>query len=121
MTILEDIDRAAHAIKDSRMRSILPVARNFTIIWHGCGCTEGAPRYLVYSYVTEVARAIKHSDGSFGVYVYTNTFKHSTTTSRHVRRFLTAMVGDIDWRALYRECEQTQGWYINVAEFRKES
>lgn len=85
------------------------------------GTAAGAPRYLVYSYATEVARAIKHSDGSFGVYVYTNTFKHSTTTSRHVRRFLTAMVGDIDWRALYRECEQTPGWYIDVTEFRKES
>lgn len=120
MTILEDIDRAAQAIKDGRIRSILPVARNFTIVWYVCGCTEGAPRYLVYSYGTEVARAIKHSDGSLGVCVYTNTFEHSTTTSRHVRRFLTAMVGDIDWRALYRECEQTLGWCIDVAEFRKE-
>ena len=121
MTILEDIDRATQAIKEGRIRAILPVARNFTIIWHGCRCTEGAPRYLVYSYAREVARVIKHSDGSFGVYVYTNTFKHSTTTSRHVRRFLTAMVGDIDWRALYRECEQTLGWYIDVTEFRKEN
>ena len=30
---------------------------------------------------------------------------HSTTTSRHVRRFLSAMVGRVDFDALYRACD----------------
>lgn len=59
-------------------------------------------------------------------FVHCDAFHHSTTTSRHVRRFLSAMVGRVNWDALYKACnkacddETINGngeQFINVSQF----
>lgn len=105
MTILDDIDSAAYDLERGRLGELTPVARNFTIV-RGVPGTSSNFRtcYHVFSYETRVAHVGKTYDGSLLVFVKPDTFKHSTTTSKHVRRFLSALVGRIDLGALYKAC-----------------
>lgn len=103
MGILDDIDAAAYDLERGRLGELTPVARNFTIVrdkpLENCIST-----YRVFSYETRVAYVSKRHDGSLLVLVKRDAFHHSTTTSKHVRRFLSALIGRVDFDALYKAC-----------------
>lgn len=106
MGILDDIDSAAYDLERGRLGELTPVARNFTIVRDNP--TAGSniiSTYRVFSYETRVAHVGKTYGGNLLVLVKPDTFNHSTTTSKHVRRFLSALVGRIDWDALYKACK----------------
>lgn len=80
----------------------------------------------VYSYTTRVAMMKKNENYEWETFVHRDAFHHSTTTSKHVRRFLSAMVGRVYWDALYKACnrecdkEMINGngeQFINVSQF----
>jgi|GEM_PF-3834207 hypothetical protein len=105
MGILDDIDSAAYDLERGRLGELTPVARNFTIVRDiPVTSSNFLTCYRVFSYETCVAHVGKTFDGSLLVLVKPDTFNHSTTTSKHVRRFLSALVGRIDWDALYKAC-----------------
>lgn len=104
MGILEDIDRAACDLLHNRVRDFYPVAKNFNIAANHNHPVLGS-RFDVYSYTTRVAVVNKNGNGDWETFVHRDAFHHSTTTSRHVRRFLSAMVGHVDFDALYRACD----------------
>ena len=106
MGILEDIDNVAWDLLHNRVSGFYPVARNFNIAENGNHpiCNS---RFDVYSYTTCVAMVNKNENGDWDTFVHRDAFHHSTTTSRHVRRFLSAMVGRrIDWDTLYKACDR---------------
>lgn len=105
MGILDDIDRAAYNIRaDCVGDGFLPVAKNFNIAEnHNHSICNS--RFDVYSYTTRVAMVRKNENGDWDTFVHRDAFHHSTTTSKHLRRFLSAMVGRIDWDALYKACD----------------
>lgn len=71
----------------------------------------------MYSYTTRVAMVNKNEKGEWETFVHRDAFHHSTTTSRHVRRFLSTMVGRVDWDALYKACRADNApALINVRE-----
>lgn len=118
MGILEDIDRAACDLLHNRVRDFYPVAKNFNIAANHNHPVLGS-RFDVYSYTTRVAVVNKNGNGNgdWETFVHMDTFHHSTTTSRHVRRFLSAMVGRVDWDALYKVCRADNApALINVRE-----
>lgn len=47
----------------------------------------------------------KTFEGSLLILVKLDAFCHPTTTSKYVRCFLSALVGRIDWDALYKACK----------------
>jgi hypothetical protein len=107
MGILDDIDSAAYDIMAGRVGDgFLPVARNFNI-----AANHNHPirnhRFDVYSYTTRVAMVNKIENNDWDTFVHRDAFHHSTTTSRHLRRFVSAMVGRrVDWDALYKACDR---------------
>ena len=116
MGILDDIDSAAWDLLHNRVSGFYPVARNFNI-----AANHNHPicnsRFDVYSYTTLVARVNKNENGDWDTFVHRDAFHHSTTTSRHVRRFVSAMVGRVDWDALYMACRaENAPAFINVRE-----
>lgn len=116
MGILEDIDSAAWDLKHNCVSGLYPVAKNFTIV-ENTNHSICNSRFDVYSYTTRVAVVKKNESGGWDVFVHRDAFHHSTTTSRHVRRFLSAMVGRVDWDALYKACSaENAPQYINVRE-----
>ena len=119
MGILEDIDSAAWDLEHGRLGELTPVVRNFTIVRDTP--TAGSSflsAYRVFSYKTCVAHVGKTFDGSLLVLVKPGAFSHSTTTSRHLRRFLSAFVGHIDWDALYKACKaENAPRLVDVSQF----
>ena len=105
MGILEDIDRAACDLLHNRVRDFYPVAKNFNIAANHNHPVIGS-RFDVYSYTTRVAMVNRDENGNWGMFVHCDAFHNSTTTSRHLRRFLSAMVGRVDWDALYKACNR---------------
>lgn len=106
MGILNDIDSAAWDLLHNRVSGFYPVARNFNIAANHNHPIRDS-RFDVYSYTTLVARVNKNENDDWDTFVHRDAFHHSTTTSRHVRRFLSAMVGRrIDWDALYKACDR---------------
>lgn len=106
MSILNGIDSAAYDLEHGRPDELTLVARNFTIVRDIP--TTGSnflTTYRVFSYETCVAHVGKTFEGSLLVLVKSETFNHSTTTSKNVRRFLSALVGRIDLHALYKACK----------------
>lgn len=105
MSILDDIDSAAYELGRGRLGELTPVARNFTIVrdkpLENCIST-----YRVFSYETCVACVSMRFDDSLSVLVKRDAFHHSTTTSKHLRRFLSALIGRVDWDALYKACNR---------------
>lgn len=116
MSILDDIGSAAYDLERGRLGELTPVARNFTIAEHGYA-PSGCRMFDVYSYTTRVAVVSQDETGNCTTYVHYQAFDHSTTTSRHVRRFLSAMVGRVDFDALYKACRADNApALINVRE-----
>ena len=107
MSILDDIGSAAYELVRGRLGELTPVARNFTIV-RGIP-TDGSnflSIYRVFSYETCVVHVAKTFEGNLLILVKKDAFHHSTTTSKHVRCFLSALVGRIDWDALYKACKE---------------
>ena len=105
MGILEDIDRAACDLLHNRVRDFYPVAKNFNIAANHNIEVLGS-RFDVFSYTTRVAVVNKNENGDWETFVHRDAFYHSTTTSKHLRRFVSAMVGRVDWDALYKACNK---------------
>ena len=124
MTILDDISNAAYDLERGRLGELTPVARNFTIVRDIPEADSSMiSTYRVFSYETCVAHVCKTFEGELLVLVKRDAFNHSTTTSKHVRRFLSALVARIDWDALYRACNKAcEGKvygnpFVNVSQF----
>ena len=119
MGILDDIDSAAYDLGRGRLGEITPVARNFTIVRDIPEAGSNIiSTYRVFSYETCVAHVGKTFNDELLVLVKRDAFKHSTTTSRHVRCFLSALVGRIDWDALYKACKAENAPHlIKVSQF----
>lgn len=100
MSILDDIDSAAWDLEHGRIGGLYPISNNFAIV-----ANYNTPVYSVYSYATEVARVVINKDYTLTAFVKQDAFHHSTTTSRHLRRFLSALIGQVDWNALYKACD----------------
>lgn len=106
MGILNDIDSAAYDIMAGRVGDgFLPVAKNFNIAANHNHPVPNS-RFDVYSYTTLVAVVNRDENGNWDTFVHHDAFHHSTTTSRHLRRFLSAMVGRVDFNALYKACDR---------------
>lgn len=127
MGILDDISSAAYDLERDRLGELTPVARNFTIIRDiPAAGSNFLTAYRVFSYETCVAHVGKTFEGELLILVMRDAFHHSTTTSKHVRRFLSALVGHIDWDALYEACNKAcddeainsyGNPFINVSQF----
>lgn len=110
--ILVRIDEAARELLDDQPDGIIPISGNFTIVDR-----EGV--YEIYSYRTLVALV---SFGSFlnkqtGVWslrpivrICNDAFDHTRTTSRHLHRFITALMEHrrVDWDALKQLCDKSK-------------
>lgn len=105
MGILDDIDAAAYDLERGLLGELTPISRNFTIV-RDAPLANCVSTYHVFSYETCVAYVSKRHDGSLLVLVKRDAFYHSTTTSRHLRCFLSALIGRIDWDALYKACNK---------------
>lgn len=110
--ILARIDKAARELLDDQPGGIIPVSGNFTIIDR-----EGV--YEVYSYRTLVALVtfgsyLNKQTGIWSlraiVQVQNDAFDHTRTTSRHLHRFITALMEHrrIDWDKLKQLCEESK-------------
>lgn len=116
MGILENIDSAAWDLKHGRIDGLYPVSTNFTIVANHIHSVTNS-RFDVYSYTTLVVVVDRNENGNWDTFVHCDAFHHSTTTSRHVRRFVSAMVGRVDWDALYKACRADNApALINVRE-----
>lgn len=105
MSILEDIDSAAYDLERGLLGELTPVSRNFTIE-QDTPLENCISTYRVFSYETCVANVSKRFDGSLSVLVTRDAFHHTTTTSKHVRRFLSALIGRVDFDALFKACNK---------------
>lgn len=119
MGILDDIDSAAWDLEHGRLGELTPVARNFTIVRDiPAAGSNLLSIYHVFSYKTCVAHICKTFEGNLLILVKRDAFHHSTTTSRHVRCFLSALVGRIDFDALYRACKaENAPRLVDVSQF----
>ena len=113
--ILVRIDEAARELLDDRPDGIIPVSGNFTIV---CRTNLiGEYEYEVYSYRTVVAFISFDAATSLPghpvrpiVRVCNNAFDHTRTTSRHLHRFITALMEHrrVDWDALKQLCDENK-------------
>lgn len=110
--VLARIDKAAREILDDQPGGIIPVSGNFTIV-----CQGGV--YEVYSYRTLVALVsfgsrLNEQTGVWSlrpiVQIRTDAFDHTRTTSRHLHRFITALMEHrrVDWDKLKQLCDERQ-------------
>lgn len=110
--ILARIDKAARELLDDQPGGIIPVSGNFTIVDQ-----EGV--YEVYSYRTLVALVtfgsyLNKQTGIWSlraiVQVQNDAFDHTRTTSRHLHRFITALMEHrrIDWDKLKQLCDESK-------------
>nr|DAN32184.1 MAG TPA: tRNA methyltransferase [Herelleviridae sp.] len=105
MGILNDIDNAAWDLEHGRIDGLYPVSNNFTIVAnHNTRIVN--TMFDVYSYTTRVAMVNRNENGDWDTFVHRDAFHHTITTSKHVRRFLSALLGRIDWDALYKACDR---------------
>lgn len=98
--ILKEIDEAAYEIINDRPEGIIPTAGgHFTIVRHDLAVDdELICEYRVYSYRTLVAFVVFHP---YPVRIPTirvckDAFDHSRTTSKHLHRFITALLTPFD-------------------------
>ena len=113
--ILARIDKAAREILDDRPDGIIPVSGNFTIV---CRTNMGGEyEYEIYSYRTVVAFVSFDAAASLPghpvrpvVRIYNDAFDHTRTTSRHLHRFITALMEHrrVDWDKLKELCEESK-------------
>ena len=119
MGILDNIDSAAYDLGYDRLGELTPVARNFTIVRDTPATNLNViSAYRVFSYETCVMHVSKTFKGELLILVKRDAFHHSITTSKHVRRFLSTLVGRIDWDALYKACDaENTPPLVNVSQF----
>lgn len=113
--ILVRIDEAARELLADRPDGIIPVSGNFTIV---CRTNLiGEYEYEVYSYQTVVAFVSFDAATSLPghpvrpiVRVCNDAFDHTRTTSRHLHRFITALMEHrrVDWNKLKQLCEESK-------------
>ena len=107
MGILDDIDSAAYDLERGRLAELTPITGNFTIVRDiPAAGSNFLSIYRVFSYETVVMHVCKRFDNELLILLKPNAFHHSTTTSKHVRRFLSALIGRVDWDALYKACNR---------------
>lgn len=110
--VLARIDKAARELLDDQPSGIIPVSGNFTIVDR-----EGV--YEIYSYRTLVALVsfssfLNKQTGVWSlrpiVHLQNDAFDHTRTTSRHLHRFLTALMEHrrIDWGKLKQLCDASK-------------
>jgi hypothetical protein len=110
--ILARIDKAARELLDDQPGGIIPVSGNFTIVNR-----DGV--YEIYSYRTLVALVsfgslLNEQTGVWSlrpiVQVCNDAFDHTRTTSRHLHRFITALMEHrrIDWDKLKQLCDESK-------------
>lgn len=110
--VLTRIDKTARELIDDQPGGIIPVSGNFTIVDR-----EGV--YEVYSYRTLVAMVTfgSYLNKQTGVWsprpivqVCADAFDHTHTTSRHLHRFITALIEHrrVDWDKLKQLCEESK-------------
>lgn len=113
--ILVRIDEAARELLTDRPDGIIPVSGNFTIV---CRTNLiGEYEYEVYSYRTVVAFVSFDAATSLPghpvrpiVRVCNDAFDHTRTTSKHLHRFITALMEHrrVDWDALKQLCDESK-------------
>ena len=110
--VLTRIDKAAREILDDQPGGIIPVSGKFTIVWQ-----EYA--YEIYSYRTLVALVsfrpfLNEQTGIWSmrpvVRICNDAFDHTRTTSRHLHRFITALMEHrrVDWDTLKQLCDESK-------------
>lgn len=109
--VLTRIDKAARELLYDQPDGIIPVSENFTIV---C-CTHlhlgGKYEYEVYSYRTVVAYVSFSAPHTHPVVrICNDAFDHTRTTSRHLARFITALMEHrrVDWDALKTLCDKSK-------------
>ena len=113
--ILVRIDEAARELLADRPDGIIPVSGNFTIV---CRTNLiGEYEYEVYSYRTVVAFVSFDAATSLPghpvrpiVRICNDAFDHTRTTSRHLHRFITALMEHrrVDWDKLGQLCDESK-------------
>lgn len=116
--ILEEIDEAAREIINDRPEGIIPTANGrFTIVRHDLAVDdELICEYRVYSYRTIVAFVTFHpySVRIPTIRVCKDAFDHSRTTSKHLHRFITALLAPFDLKPdcdLHKWCSNSM-WSV---------
>lgn len=110
--VLTRIDKAAREILDDQPDGIIPVSGNFTIV-------RREYEYEIYSYRTVVALVsfssfLNEQTGIWSmrplVRICNDAFDHTHTTSRHLHRFITAMMEHrrVDWDKLKQLCDASK-------------
>lgn len=101
-SVLEEIDEAAWEIINDRPEGIIPMAGGrFTIVRHDLTVNnELICEYRVYSYRTLVAFVTFHpySVRIPTIRVCQDAYDHSRTTSKHLNRFIVALLVPFDLR-----------------------
>ena len=117
-TALEEIDEAAWEIINDRPEGIIPTAGGrFTIVRHDYTVDdELICEYRVYSYRTLVAFVTFHpySVRIPTIRVCKDAFDHSRTTSKHLHRFITALLAPFDLKPdcdLHKWCSNSM-WSV---------
>lgn len=111
--ILEEIDEAAYEIINDRPEGIIPVSKNFTVVRHDLTVDdELICEYRVYSYRTLVAFVTFHpySVRIPTIRVCKDAFDHSHTTSKHLSRFIAALLAPFD---LKPDWDDARKWCSN--------
>lgn len=105
-TVLVRIDKAARELLDDRPDGIIPVSGNFTIV-------RREYEYEIYSYRTVIAFvSFPGLPGNHRpvVRICADAFDHTRTTSRHLHRFITALMEHrrVDWDKLKQLCDENK-------------
>ena len=102
--VLARIDKAAREILDDQPDGIIPVSGNFTIV-------RREYEWEIYSYRTVVAYVLFSTLHARPVVrVCNDAFDHTRTTSRHLHRFITALMEHrrVDWDKLKQLCDESK-------------
>lgn len=105
MGILNDIDSAAYDLERGRLGELTSISGKFTIV-RDTPHENCISSYRVFSYETVVMHVSKLVNDELLILVKPDAFYHTTTTSKHVCRFLSALIGRVDWDALYKACNR---------------
>jgi hypothetical protein len=107
--ILTKIDKAARELLDNQPDGIIPVSGNFTLVCRTNLSDEC--EYEVYSYRTVVAYVSFSTPHERPVvHICNDAFNHTRTTSRHLHRFITALMEHrrVAWDALKQLCDESK-------------
>ena len=105
MGILDNIDSAAYDLERGRLGELTTISGKFIIV-RDIPHENCISAYRVFSYETLVMHVYKLFNDKLLILIKPNAFRHTTTTSKHVRRFLSALLGRVDFDALYKVCDR---------------